>query len=83
MVALIFYSAWLHFTHSAAPDKYSLTGPWPRGLQGSSIAAAALCVLIPLFQLNARLGEQALPLSQGAIAPHELAGRCVCSLFSC
>ncbi|KAF6252635.1 hypothetical protein COO60DRAFT_504509 [Scenedesmus sp. NREL 46B-D3] len=72
--ASVCYTLWLHYISSSNPDRYRLSGSWPRGLHYSCLAAAAAAAGIPLLQLNARLAEQALPLSQGAIAPHEWLG---------
>jgi hypothetical protein len=72
------YSLWLHYISSSWPDKYSLSGSWSRGLHYSCLVAAAAAAGIPVLQLNARLAEQALPLSQGAIAPHEWLGEGGC-----
>lgn len=55
---------------------------WYRPVHYSCLAAAAAAAAIPLFQLNARLAQQSLPLSDGAIAPHEwLGGFCLCIHF--
>ena len=43
--------------------------------QVTGIIASVVCVLIPLFQLNARIGQQTVPLSgTGHLAPYEWAG---------
>eukprot|EP00883_Tetradesmus_obliquus_P002963 jgi/Sobl393_1/13177/SZX62082.1 len=74
LFACVCYTLWLHYISSSKPDKYRLTGSWPRALHYSCLVAAAAAAGIPLLQLNARLAEQALPLSQGVIAPHEWLG---------
>jgi hypothetical protein len=73
--ACVCYTLWLHYISSSKPDKYRLLGGWSRALHYSCLVAAAAAAGIPLLQLNARLAEQALPLSQGAIAPHEWLGK--------
>jgi len=47
----------------------------PRIMQGTGIAAAAVCLLVELFQLNARIAADPSPLMEGDIAPFEWAGR--------
>lgn len=44
-------------------------------MQGTAIAAAALCLLVELFQLNARIAADPSPLIEGDIAPFEWAGQ--------
>jgi hypothetical protein len=44
-------------------------------VQGTAIAAAALCLLVELFQLNARIAADPSPLIEGDIAPFEWAGQ--------
>ena len=46
----------------------------PRIMQGTAIAAVALCLLVELFQLNARIAADPTPLLDGDIAPFEWAG---------
>eukprot|EP00878_Enallax_costatus_P023736 GHUV01025273.1.p1 GENE.GHUV01025273.1~~GHUV01025273.1.p1 ORF type:complete len:216 (+),score=53.67 GHUV01025273.1:71-718(+) len=75
-VAILFYISWLYRLLSARSrryDLYRLQG-WLRPVHYTCLAAAAAAAAIPLFQLNARLAQQSLPLSEGAIAPHEWAG---------
>eukprot|EP00882_Tetradesmus_deserticola_P016845 GHRQ01018015.1.p1 GENE.GHRQ01018015.1~~GHRQ01018015.1.p1 ORF type:complete len:304 (+),score=126.17 GHRQ01018015.1:768-1679(+) len=72
--AIVCYTLWLHYINGSKPDRYRLSGSWSRRLHWSCVAAAAAATVIPVLQLNARLAEQALPLSQGAIAPHEWLG---------
>ncbi|WIA43760.1 hypothetical protein OEZ86_010184 [Tetradesmus obliquus] len=74
LFACVCYTLWLHYISSSKPDRFRLSGSWPRALHYSCLVAAAAAAGIPLLQLNARLAEQALPLSQGAIAPHEWLG---------
>ncbi|CAK0780401.1 hypothetical protein CVIRNUC_005040 [Coccomyxa viridis] len=45
----------------------------PRIMQGTAIAAVALCLLVELFQLNARIAADPTPLLDGDIAPFEWA----------
>lgn len=51
---------------------------WSRLFNGTAIAASAVCLLIVLFQLNARIATDPLPLITGGLAPFEWAGRFVC-----
>ena len=44
-------------------------------MQGTGIAAAAVCLLVELFQLNARIAADPSPLMEGDIAPFEWAGK--------
>ena len=44
-------------------------------MQATGIAAAAVCLLVELFQLNARIAADPSPLMEGDIAPFEWAGR--------
>ena len=46
----------------------------PRIMQCTGIAAAAVCLLVELFQLNARIAADPSPLINGDIAPFEWAG---------
>ena len=46
----------------------------PRIMQGTAIAAVALCLLVELFQLNARIAADPTPLLDGDMAPFEWAG---------
>eukprot|EP00877_Chromochloris_zofingiensis_P006053 jgi/Chrzof1/1700/Cz10g17220.t1 len=80
LLALILYSIWLaRGVYSKRPDKYRLVGVH-KAVQITAIIASALCVLVPLFQLNARIGAQSLPLSTGNVAPHEVAGLLLAAL---
>ena len=45
-------------------------------MNATAIAAAAACLLIVLFQLNARIATDPLPLVSGSVAPFEWAGKC-------
>jgi hypothetical protein len=53
------------------PAAVTAAAHWARPLHQSCLVAAAAAAAIPMFQLNARLAEQVLPLSTGPIAPHE------------
>eukprot|EP00879_Flechtneria_rotunda_P012526 GHRR01013079.1.p1 GENE.GHRR01013079.1~~GHRR01013079.1.p1 ORF type:complete len:238 (+),score=47.68 GHRR01013079.1:109-822(+) len=69
--AIILYLIWIYrITVSPKPDRFRPVGT-ARGFCYSCLVAAFAATAIPLFQLNARLAEQVLPLSQGAVAPHE------------
>lgn len=46
-----------------------------RVMQCSAIVAALVCLLVELFQLNARIAADPTPLIQGNIAPFEWAGK--------
>lgn len=58
--------------HSVA--LYHLRG-WSRILNATEIAASLSCLLIVLFQLNARIATDPLPLVSGGVAPFEWAGK--------
>lgn len=45
-----------------------------RVMQCSAVVAALVCLLVELFQLNARIAADPTPLIQGDIAPFEWAG---------
>ena len=45
-----------------------------RVVQGGAVALSALCMLVVLLQLNARIAADSLPLTSGAAAPFEWAG---------
>jgi hypothetical protein len=44
-------------------------------MQCSAIVASLVCLLVELFQLNARIAADPTPLIQGNIAPFEWAGK--------
>ncbi len=44
-------------------------------MQCSAIVASLVCLLVELFQLNARIAADPTPLIQGDIAPFEWAGK--------
>ncbi len=46
-----------------------------RVMQCSAIVASLVCLLVELFQLNARIAADPTPLIQGDIAPFEWAGK--------
>ena len=50
-------------------------------MQCTAAAAAALCLLVELFQLNARIASDPSPLIDGEIAPFEWAGEACSSLL--
>ena len=74
-VTAVLLSSWriaqLRQKHSVA--LYHLRG-WSRFFTGTAIAASLACLLIVLFQLNARIATDPLPLVSGNVAPFEWAG---------
>ena len=55
----------------------------PRIMQCTGIAAAAVCLLVELSQLNARIAADPSPLMNGDIAPFEWAGEAVNLCSTC
>jgi hypothetical protein len=54
-----------------------------RILQCSAIVASLICLLVELFQLNARIAADPSPLIQGDVAPFEWAGVLIFIVSQC